>query len=298
MKLDKITLKPEHSEYLYDDLEDNISEINSTKYGKSKKHSKAKKSILPTAFIWIIIVTIILACSIKAGQMIALSGKKTAPISTKNPTNSTSTLPATSLEIISPANGYDEVSANSYILKIKTDPSATVLINDVDFSKLVKSDGSLEASINLPTAGMNYINITASSPNHTLSKKSISIKRSEQTSQKAENVQTTDNQSSNATLSENDYIKQAWKIPYDQLVKYPRVYQNKIGLFLGQIENLSMQNDTSTFYLKLSSSGKLYIEYQGELTDFKQGDKVKLYGEVAGTKNATPRIIAKYIYKQ
>lgn len=191
------------------------------------------------------------------------------------------------INIIEPTDGYAEVSASSYILKLKVAPDSSVTINGNDFTDLIKADGTLEASINLPIIGVNKITISVKAPNHIENTQTVSINRLPKLE--------TDN-SASSQQDEKDYIKKAWNIPYDQLIKYPRVYQNKIGLFIGQIKEITSQNGITSFYLELQSSNKIYVEYQGVLTSWKQGDKIKLYGEVDGTYDLLPRIKARYIY--
>lgn len=268
------------------------------KHSSKKKRTGSKKSGVFIA-VWICAAVIIVIFSVQMGKMIAAStSRKVNRDNVVNAEQSKST-PASTIKIIEPASGYAEVIDDHYVLKIQVEPNSTVLINSNDFSDLVNADGTLEASVNLPSEGINDIYITVSAPNRSLVRQSVSIKRLPKTvADTAPDEENQTNNLSNQPQSEDEYIRKAWDIPYDQLTKYPRVYQNKIGLFLGEIEDLSVQNGISTFYLKLPSSDKLYIEYQGTLSSWKQGDDIKLYGEVDGTYDTLPRVKARYIYAQ
>lgn len=270
----------------------------SMKHSPRKKHTGSKKSGVFIG-VWICTAVIIVIFSVQIGKMIAASAGRKATIDNVVNAEQSKSTPVSTIKIIDPVDGYAEVADDHYIMKVQVDPGSTVLINSNDFSDLVSADGMLEASVNLPSEGVNDIYITVSAPNRSLVRQSVSIKRlptnvADIASGTGEQTNNTPDQSQ----SEDEYIRKAWDIPYDQLIKYPRVYQNKIGLFLGQIEGLSIQNGISIFYLKLSSSDKLYIEYQGMLSPWKDGDNIKLYGEVDGTYDTLPRVKARYVYDQ
>jgi len=161
-----------------------------------------------------------------------------------------------------------------------TEPDA-VLTTNVETIGGIKVDpntGAFKFTAKLERYGTNTITITASKKN----------KADSQLSYRVDRV---------PNLSE--YTRKAWKMDYQALLKNPNPLQGKIFLCEGRVVKIIKQGEKILFLFDVGTETEniIAMEYEGD-TKITEGETYRIFGDVDGTYEAYPKIIARFLYQQ
>ncbi len=170
---------------------------------------------------------------------------------------------------------------NSSVLVTGTTEPDAVLTTNVETIGGIKVDpntGAFKFTAKLEHYGANTITITASKKNKVDSQLSYRIERV-------------------PNLSE--YTRKAWKMDYQALLENPKPLQGKIFLCEGRIVKIMKQGEKTLFLFDVGTEVEniIAMEYEGDM-ELTEGEAYRIFGDLDGTYEACPKIIARFLYLQ
>ncbi|MGN1070724.1 MAG: hypothetical protein ACI4P5_09915, partial [Candidatus Fimadaptatus sp.] len=86
-------------------------------------------------------------------------------------------VPASPLEIVQPADGYEEVLISLYTVQMRVTPGSRVTVNGNDMSDFVDKRGYLSVNQTIEPIGENVINVSVLTPSHKETRAQVTIYR-------------------------------------------------------------------------------------------------------------------------
>ncbi|MGI6706983.1 MAG: hypothetical protein ACOX6S_12365 [Clostridia bacterium] len=168
---------------------------------------------------------------------------------------------------------------NSSILVTGTTEPDAVLTTNIETIGGIKVDpntGAFKFTAKLERYGINTITITASKENKADSQLSYRIERV-------------------PNLSE--YTRKAWKMDYQALLGNPGPLQGKIFLCEGKVVKITKQGERTLFLFDVGTEAEniIAMEYGGDMK-LTEGETYRIFGDLDGTYESYPRIIARFLY--